>query len=107
MSGAAEIYLHGFPIPGRTVELAMQAEQWGFDGLLLADSENLVGDPYVELTLASRAIERLRLGPAVTNPLTRHLSVTAAALATLLVESCGRSVAVFRRGYSAVYQLCL
>ncbi len=65
---AAEIYLHGFPIPGRTVELAMQAEQWGFDGLLLADSENLVGDPYVELTLASRVTERLQLGPRSDQP---------------------------------------
>jgi alkanesulfonate monooxygenase SsuD/methylene tetrahydromethanopterin reductase-like flavin-dependent oxidoreductase (luciferase family) len=51
---AAEIWLHGFPLPRRTVDLAVQAERWGFDGLLLADSENLVGDPYVELALASR-----------------------------------------------------
>jgi 5,10-methylenetetrahydromethanopterin reductase len=104
---APEIYLHGFPIPGRTVELAVEAEQWGFDGLLLADSENLVGDPYVELTLASRATKRLRLGPAVTNPLTRHPAVTAAAIATLQVESKGRAVIVFGRGDSAVLQLGL
>lgn len=56
-----EIWLHGFPIPHRTVELALQAEQWGFDGLLLADSQNLVGDPYVELALAAQATKRLRL----------------------------------------------
>ena len=104
---ATEIYLHGFPIPGRTVELAVAAEQWGFDGLLLADSENLVGDPYVELTLASRATKRLRLGPAVTNPLTRHPAVTAAAIATLQIESKGRAVIVFGRGDSAVLQLGL
>jgi 5,10-methylenetetrahydromethanopterin reductase len=104
---AIEIYLHGLPIPGRTVELAVEAEQWGFDGLLLADSENLVGDPYVELTLASRATERLRLGPAVTNPLTRHPAVTAAAIATLQIESKGRAVIVFGRGDSAVLQLGL
>jgi len=60
---ATEIWLHGFPIPRGTVELAARAEGWGFDGLLLADSENLVGDPYVELALAARATERLRLGP--------------------------------------------
>ena len=102
---APEIYLHGFPIPGRTVELAVEAERWGFDGLLLADSENLVGDPYVELALASRSTERLRLGPAVTNPLTRHPAVTAAAIATLQVESQGRAVIVFGRGDSAVLQL--
>jgi 5,10-methylenetetrahydromethanopterin reductase len=103
-----EIWLHGFPIPHRTVELAMQAERWGFDGLLLlADSENLVGDPYVELTLAAQATERLLLGPAVTNPLTRHPAVTAAAIATLQVESEGRAVLVFGRGDSAVLQLGL
>jgi len=40
-----EVWLHGFPIPRRTVDLATRAEGWGFDGLLLVDSENLVGDP--------------------------------------------------------------
>ena len=102
-----EIWLHGFPIPHPTVALAVQAERWGFDGLLLADSENLVEDPYVELALAAQATERLRLGPAVTNPLTRHPAVTASAIATLQVESEGRAVLVFGRGDSAVLQLGL
>lgn len=102
---AEEIWLHGFPLPRRTVDLAVQAERWGFDGLLLADSENLVGDPYVELALASRSTERLRLGPGVTNPLTRSPAVTAAAVATLQVESEGRAALVFGRGDSAVLQL--
>ena len=102
-----EIWLHGFPIPRHTVDVAVQAERWGFDGLLLADSENLVGDPYVELALAARATERLLLGPAVTNPLTRHPAVTAAAIATLQVESEGRAILVFGRGDSAVLQLGL
>ena len=35
-----EFWLHGFPVPRQTVPLAVQAESWGFDGLLLADSEN-------------------------------------------------------------------
>jgi hypothetical protein len=43
-----------------------------------------------EGALAARATERLRLGPAVTNPVTRHPAVTAAAVATLQVESEGR-----------------
>jgi 5,10-methylenetetrahydromethanopterin reductase len=102
---AAEIWLHGFPLPRRTVDLAVQAERWGFDGLLLADSENLVGDPYVELALASRSTKRLRLGPGVINPLTRRPAVTAAAVATLQVESEGRAALVFGRGDSAVLQL--
>ncbi|MFW3169741.1 LLM class flavin-dependent oxidoreductase [Geodermatophilus sp. CPCC 206100] len=105
--GGCEIWLHGFPVPRRTVGLAVQAEAWGFDGLLLADSENLVGDPYVELALAARETRRLRLGPAVTNPVTRHPVVTAAAVATLQVESGGRAVVVLGRGDSAVRQVGL
>jgi 5,10-methylenetetrahydromethanopterin reductase len=102
-----EFWLHGFPVPRQTVPLAVQAESWGFDGLLLADSENLVGDPYVELALAAQATERLRLGPAVTNPVTRHPAVTAAAVATLQAESGGRAVLVLGRGDSAVLQVGL
>ena len=104
---ASEYWLHGFPIPGQVVDLAVRAEEWGLDGLLLADSELLVGDPYIELALAARATSRLRLGPAVTNPATRHAAVTAAAVATLQVESAGRAVAVLGRGDSAVLQLGL
>jgi 5,10-methylenetetrahydromethanopterin reductase len=104
---ASEYWLHGFPIPGQVVDLAVRAEEWGLDGLLLADSELLVGDPYIELTLAARSTSRLRLGPAVTNPVTRHAAVTAAAVATLQVESAGRAVAVLGRGDSAVLQLGL
>lgn len=102
-----EYWLHGFPVPRRVVDLAVQAEEWGLDGLLLADSELLVGDPYIELALAARATSRLRLGPAVTNPVTRHAAVTAAAIATLQVESDGRALAVLGRGDSAVLQLGL
>jgi 5,10-methylenetetrahydromethanopterin reductase len=100
-----EFWLHGFPVPTRTAALAAQAEAWGFDGLLLADSQMLVADPYIELTLAAQATSTLRLGPGVTNPLTRHPAVTAAAVATLHVESGGRAAVVLGRGDSAVLQL--
>ncbi len=104
---STEFWLHGFPVPRRATAVAVQAEAWGFDGLLLADSENLVGDPYVELTLAAQSTRRLRLGPAVTNPVTRHPAVTASAIATLQIESGGRAVVVLGRGDSAVRQLGL
>ena len=102
-----EVWLHGFPVPRRAVDLAVRAEARGFDGLLLADSETLVGDPYVELALAARETRSLRLGPAVTNPVTRHPAVTAAAVATLQAESGGRAVVVLGRGDSAVRQVGL
>ena len=102
-----EYWLHGFPVPGRVADLAVHAEEWGLDGLLVADSELLVGDPYIELALAAQETSRLRLGPAVTNPVTRHAAVTACALATLQIESGGRATAVIGRSDSAVFQLGL
>ncbi len=59
-----EIWMHGFPVPGEVVDLAIQLEEWGVDALLLADSEMLVGDPYIELALAARATSRLNWDPA-------------------------------------------
>jgi len=100
-----EFWLHGFPVPRQAAALAGEAERQGFDGLMLADSENLVGDPYVELALAARDTTRLQLGVAVTNPVTRHPAVTASAIATLQIESGGRAVLVLGRGDSAVLQL--
>ncbi|OEU91585.1 hypothetical protein DB35_09495 [Streptomyces abyssalis] len=102
-----DVWLHGFPLPGTTEQAARSAERQGYAGLLLADSQNLVGDPYVELALAARATGRLGLGVAVTNPVTRDPSVTAAAIATVHAESGGRAVLGFARGDSALRQIGL
>jgi 5,10-methylenetetrahydromethanopterin reductase len=102
-----EVWLHAFAFPRRVAELARQAEAWGFTGLLLADSQNLTADIWVELALAAAATERLRLGPGVTNPLTRHPAVTAAAAATLQAESGGRAVLGLARGDSALSKVGL
>jgi 5,10-methylenetetrahydromethanopterin reductase len=102
---AVELWLHAFSFPHRVAELARQAEEWGFAGLLLADSQNLNADIWVELALAGAATSRLRLGPGVTNPVTRHLAVTASAAATLQLETDGRAVLGLGRGDSAVTQI--
>ncbi len=96
---------NGFAAPGRVAELAHSAEDWGFTGLLVADSQNLTADIWVELALAAVATERLRLGPGVTNPVTRHLTVTASAAATLQAESDGRATLGLARGDSALSQI--
>ncbi|MGO9753106.1 MAG: LLM class flavin-dependent oxidoreductase [Solirubrobacteraceae bacterium] len=100
-----EVWLHGFAIPQRVAELARQAEAWGFTGLLIADSQNLTADIWVELALAGAATSRLHLGPGVTNPITRHLAVTASAAATLQAETGGRAVLGFAQGDSALAQI--
>jgi len=98
----AELWLHGFPVTGNSADLARKAEAWGYDGLLLADSQCLQGDVYVGLALAVRATTTLRLGPGVTNPVTRHPTVTASAIATIHQESGGRAILGVGRGDTAV-----
>jgi 5,10-methylenetetrahydromethanopterin reductase len=73
--------------------------------VFVADSQNLNADVWVELSLAAAATRRIALGPGVTNPLTRHLAVTASAAATLQLESGGRAVLGIGRGDSAVTQI--
>ena len=102
-----DIWLHGFPTVGFTRNWAALAEAQGFAGVLLADSETLVADPYVELAIASTVTHRIGLGVAVTNPVTRHPAVTAAAIASVHAESGGRGVLGFARGDSALRQLGL
>jgi 5,10-methylenetetrahydromethanopterin reductase len=102
-----EFWLHGFAVPGRVAETARRAEAWGFDGLLLADSQNLTADIWVELCLAAAATSRLRLGPGVTNPITRHVAVTASAAATLQRESGGRVSLGIGQGDSSLSQIGL
>jgi 5,10-methylenetetrahydromethanopterin reductase len=100
-----QVFRHAFAFAGQTAGLARQVEAWGFDGLLVADSQNLNADVWVELALAVAATERIRLGPGVTNPVTRHPAVTASAAATLQAASGGRAVLGLGRGDSALAQI--
>ena len=97
--------MHAFSFPHRVAELAARVEEWGFAGLLVADSQNLNADIWVELALAGAATRRIELGPGVTNPLTRLPAVTASAAATLQAETGGRAVLGLGRGDSALTQL--
>ena len=100
-----EVWTTGIAWPGAVERAAVRAEVAGFDGLAVVDSQNLAGDPWVGLALAARATERLHLGTAVTNPVTRHPAVTAAAAVTLQVASAGRFVLGIGRGDSALAHL--
>src|SRR5436305_4310487 len=102
-----ELWLHTFAFPGKVADVARQGEQWDFAGLLVADSQNLTADIWVELALAGAATSTLRVGPGVTNPLTRHLAVTASAAATLQAETGGRATLGVSQGDSALRQVGL
>lgn len=95
--------VNGFP--GTSARDAEVAEQDGWDGLGVPDSQNLTGDPYVALALAAKASSRLLLAPWVSNPVTRHPALTAASIHTVQVESAGRAVLGIGRGDSSVTHL--
>ena len=100
-----EIWATGAGIPGLAARRAGAAEQSGYDGLALVDSQNLAGDCYVGLALAAKATRRLKLATGVTNPVTRHPAATAAAIAAVHAESDGRAVLGIGRGDSALAHL--
>jgi len=85
--------------------LAADTEAWGFDGLALTDSQNQSPDTYIALTLAARETSTLKLGPGVTNALTRHPAVTAGAIASLQEISGGRAMLGIGRGDSSLVNI--
>jgi probable F420-dependent oxidoreductase len=89
------------PPVSRVVELAKLAEDNGFDYVWAWDSHVLWQEVYPVFTLIASNTSRVRIGPCVTNPATRDLTVTASAMATLNEISGGRMVLGIGRGDSA------
>jgi len=85
--------------------MAQEVEAAGWDGLLVVDSQNLSGDPYVALALAAVATKRIGLGTGVTNSVTRHAAATATAITSVNRVSNGRAVLGIGRGDSALAHL--
>jgi 5,10-methylenetetrahydromethanopterin reductase len=92
--------------PQETAAFAVRVEAAGFDFMWMPDTPLLAGrwrDIYVHLTCAALQTARLRLGPGVTNPLTRHPIATASAILSLDEVSDGRADLVAGSGYSSAY----
>ena len=88
-----------------TARQAARMEELGFASAIFTDSQNLCADVWSELALAAHSTERIRLGPGVTNSVTRDPAVTACAAVTLQAESEGRAVLCVGRGDSAVQRI--
>ena len=82
--------------------LCREVEESGFDLLGVADSQSVFRELYVALTLAALNTSRIGLGPLVTNPLTRHLVVTASAISSVDELSGGRAMLGLGSGDSAI-----
>jgi 5,10-methylenetetrahydromethanopterin reductase len=94
-----------FPEPGRRDNVVRRVEELGFASLVFPDSQNLAPEVWGQLMLAARATKRIRLGPGVTNSVTRDAAVTASAALALQVESGGRAVLGIGRGDSSVQRI--
>lgn len=89
--------LEAFPGWVRTVD------EGGFDVIGLTDSPALYPETYVTGVLAAQNTSRVRFGPRVTNPITRHPIVAASAIASLDVLSGGRTLFGIGAGDSAAH----
>src|SRR5262245_4610446 len=90
---------------GEFGEMCREAESLGFKWVGVADSQSVFHELYVALTMAATSTSRVRVGPLVTNPLTRHLVVTASAIASIDAVSRGRAVLGIGSGDSAIFTL--
>ena len=95
-----------WPYSGQTIKpvvrLAQCAEVCGFETVYVGDSQMLWNDVYVCLACCAQATRRVKLGPGVTNLVTRHPTVTANAMVSLNMLSQGRAVLGIGAGDSAV-----
>jgi probable F420-dependent oxidoreductase len=96
------VVLQTNPPAWRTVGLAKQAEEHGFDYVWTFDSHLLWQEPYVIYSAILAETRRVVVGPMVTNPATRDWTVTASVFATLNEMYGNRTVCGIGRGDSAV-----
>ena len=86
----------------RVADFIARAERGGFDYAWVPDSQLLNREVWVSLGVAATRTTRIVLGTNVTNPLTRHATVTASAAATLDELTGGRFILGIGTGESSV-----
>lgn len=86
-------------LPARdAVALAQRAEELGFGGVWVADSQTTFREAFTLLGACAMVTERVRLTTGVTNPITRRVPVLASAFATLDELAPGRVVVAIGKG---------
>ena len=89
------------------LEWVKLTDQLGYDILGIGDSQSLFRELYVSCALAAINTKRVRLGPRVSNPLTRHPAVTGGAIASVDELAPGRVFLGLGTGDSAILNLGL
>jgi len=86
----------------KVVELAKRAEDAGFSHFWTFDSVVLWQEPFVIYSQILSATDHIKVGPMVTNPITRDWTVTASLFATLNEMFGPRTICGIGRGDSAL-----
>src|SRR5262252_5921566 len=81
-------------------QLAERADRYGYAMIGIADTTGNAMDPWVSAAMVARVSRRARVAVCVTNLLTRHPAITAAAVASLDHVSNGRAVLGIGAGHS-------
>lgn len=84
---------------------ARLAEDLGFSMVGVADSQSVFREMYATMALCAQATRRVRIGPTVTNPITRHPAVAASGIATVDEIAPGRAFFGIGSGDSAILNL--
>ncbi len=96
------VVLQCTPPAARVIDLAKRAETYGFSHVWTFDSHILWEEPYVIYSKILDETRKIIIGPMVTNPATRDITVTASTYATLNEMYGNRTVVGIGRGDSAV-----
>jgi 5,10-methylenetetrahydromethanopterin reductase len=89
------------------VRWARLVENLGYEILGISDSQSICRDVYMTLALCAVNTERIRFGPRVITPITRHPAVAVCAAATLEELAPGRTLIGIGSGDSAAYNIGL
>ena len=79
------------------------AEELGFDTIGIGDSQSLYREAFLTAALCAQATKRVKFGPRVINPMTRHPAVSASGAATLQEIAPGRALLGIGSGDSSVH----
>src|SRR6476620_2020263 len=92
--------IYGTDNAREAVALARAAEDFGYDRFWIGDSHMIWRELYVVAGAIAMATKRIEIGPGVTHPTVRHVTVTASAMATLHELTDGRVFCGFGVGAS-------
>ena len=91
--------------PQLVQQLAERADRYGYALIGIADTPGNAMDPWVAAALAGQATRTAKVAICVTNLVTRHFSVSAAAIASLDLVTNGRAILGVGAGHSGTRNL--